>query len=299
MSCPSSTSLENPFRTPTMGQPPREWNLQRPSGYRLFMTPLRPTAVLLALVFGMLTACAARSFRSDQQRRGREVQSSVESFRSDGEAIRVDVYRPKTRGRHPSAIVLHGSGGIHAIAPSAANRYAYALAEMGVETFVVHYFDGTGHFSTNDEAEREYYFRWVREVKDAVTWVRARTDVTSNRISLVGQSLGSWVAVGAGAQDPRIYRMALFGAGLEPFLADSIRRMPATLLFHGGRDSVVPLADAQHLVNFLVARRYRVQLVVYAGEEHAFGDSAATDALVRTASFLTAPRRRRVPIPHF
>lgn len=221
-----------------------------------------------------------------------EVDESESSFESGGESIRVDVYRPRTAGRHPTAIVLHGSGGIHAIAPSTTNRYAETLAELGVEALVVHYFDGTGHFSAGDEEERESYFHWVHEVRDAVTWARSRADVQTNRISLVGQSLGAWVAVGAGALDARVYRLALFGAGLEPFLEDSIKRAPPMLLFHGDVDDVVPLSDAQHLVDFMIARRHSAQLVVYPGESHTFGDSAATDALLRTAQFIAPPSGR-------
>lgn len=224
------------------------------------------------------------------------VQESEASFVSGGEEIRVDVYTPVSSGRHPTAIILHGSGGIHVIAPSTTNRYARTLAEYGIEALVVHYFDGTGHFSADDEVEREFYSHWVSEVKDAVTWAQQRSDVQVNRVSIVGQSLGSWVAVGAGLADPRIYRLALFGAGLEPFLEDSVSRMgksraPPMLLFHGDADDVVPISDAQHLVDVMVALRHPAQLVVYPGEAHTFGDSAATDALVRTARFIAPPAR--------
>jgi dienelactone hydrolase len=219
------------------------------------------------------------------------VDESESSFTSGGEDIRVDIYRPTSAGRHPTAILLHGSGGIHAIAPSNTNRYARTLAELGIEALVVHYFDGTGHFSADDEEERASYFHWVREVKDAVTWARQRTDVQANRVSLVGQSLGAWVAVGAAAADPRVYRSALFGAGLEPFLEDSLAHAPPMLLFHGSDDDVVPLSDAQRLVDVLLAHRHSAQLIVYPGEGHNFADSAATDALVRTARFIAPPAR--------
>lgn len=217
------------------------------------------------------------------------------AFHSGGEDIRVDVYRPTTAGRHPAAIILHGSGGIHAVAPSAMNRYARTLAELGIVALVVHYFDGTGHFSADDEEERESYFAWVREVRDAVTWASGRADVQPDHVSLVGQSLGAWVAVGEGASDRRVYRMALFGAGLEPFLEDSLRHAPPTLLFHGDADDVVPLSDAKHLADVMRAHGRHVELVVYPGESHGFADSAATDALLRTARFLAPPRR--LPFP--
>jgi predicted esterase len=42
--------------------------------------------------------------------------------------------------------------------------------------------------------------------------------------------------------------------------------MPPTLMFHGDRDDVVPLSDADHLAAFLRAHRFSVQYRVYAGE---------------------------------
>ncbi len=245
----------------------------------------------LVVLLAAQTACATSRLHAPAGVPRRDVDEEEASYQSAGEDIRVDVYRPRTAGRHPVAILLHGSGGIHSIAPSTTNRYAFTLAEMGVESFVVHYFDGTGHFTADDQEERESYFRWVQEVRDAVTWAMARPEVQSSRVSLVGISLGAWVAVGAGAADRRVYRMALFGAGLEPFLADSIKRSPPMLLFHGDVDDVVPLSDAQHLVDFMIAHRHPAQLVVYRGESHTLNDSAATDALVRTAKFIAPPAR--------
>jgi len=222
------------------------------------------------------------------------IESNVSFVESDGHRIRVDVYQPDRAGRHPAAILLHGSGGIHAINPSLVNRYAEVLAEQGIICFVVHYFDGTGDFTASDSVETANYFHWVHELHDAVTWVRARADVRPNQIGLMGHSLGAWLAVGAAAADARVARIVLLGAGLEPFLADSIRRMPPTLMFHGDRDDVVPLSDAEHLAAFLRAKRFQVQYRVYAGEGHEFGDSAATDMLERAARFL-APDLRRAP----
>ena len=240
----------------------------------------------------VLAACSGAALHPRTGVTTMPIDNDVQYVESDGHKIRVDIYRPDRGGRHPAALVLHGSGGIHALAPSTVNRYAQALAEQGIVTFVVHYFDGTGNFAANDSVEAANYFHWVRDLRNMVTWARQRPDVERNRVSLVGHSLGAWLASGTGAMDPRIYRMALFAAGLEPFLADSIRRMPSTLLFHGAQDDVVPLADADTLIASMRRRRYNVNLVVYPGESHTFSDSAASDALARAARFI-APGKKR------
>lgn len=220
------------------------------------------------------------------------VAESVSFLETDGHRIRVDVYQPE-HGRFPAVILLHGSGGIHAVIESQINRYAQALAEKGMIAFVVHYFDLTGDFTAGDSVEAANYFHWVREVREAVTWVLARSDVRGRQVGILGHSLGAWLAVGVGAQEPRVSGIVLFGGGLEPFFADSIKRMPPTLMFHGGRDNVVPLSDATNLEAFMREHKMNVRLFILPGEGHTFSDSAAADALARSARFL-APNARRV-----
>ena len=255
------------------------------------MIRIRP--LLAFALLGTLSACRVPSLRSPTAVRG-PVERDDSFVESDGHRIRVDVYEPGHAGRHPAAILLHGSGGIHLINPSLVNRYAEVLAEQGIICFVVHYFDGTGNFTADDSVESANYFHWVRELHDAVTWVRARPDVRPNQIGLMGHSLGAWLAVGAAAADPRIARIVLLGSGLEPWLVDSIKRMPPTLMFHGDRDEVVLQSEADHLAEYLRAHRFPVQYHIYPGEGHQFGDSAATDMLEKSIRFL-APDLRRAP----
>jgi carboxymethylenebutenolidase len=214
------------------------------------------------------------------------VDEETSYFESQGRPIRVDVYKPDDSERHPAVILLHGSSGIHSLIPGPIPRYAKTLAHDGIVALVVHYFDATGDYTVDDSEEKANYFRWAGVVKDAVTWARGRPDVISGRVGLLGHSLGAWLAVGAAALDRRIDRIVLFGAGLEPFLADRIRRMPPTLIFHGDEDDVVPLADASRLAEFLQSHGWRVNLRVFHGEGHSFSDAAAADALAQTARFL-------------
>ncbi|MHB1311927.1 MAG: dienelactone hydrolase family protein [Gemmatimonadaceae bacterium] len=241
----------------------------------------RAGVVLAAL---LLAACAGRLQLAGHVR---PVEESSLSFTSLGHTIQVDAYVPEGKGqRHPAAIILHGSGGIHLLAAQGTQRYAEALANRGIATYVVHYFDGTGTFTADDALEAREYWRWVRIVHDAVGWARARPEVRPSRVGLFGISLGAYVAVGAAATDPRVSRVVLLSGGLEPGTADSVRRFPSALLLHGTRDGVVPLAAEDTLARLLTRHRALVMRHQYPGEGHSFADSAAVDAVERSARFL-------------
>ncbi|WP_331047833.1 dienelactone hydrolase family protein [Gemmatimonas sp.] len=210
---------------------------------------------------------------------------SVEMIVSEGDEIRIDVYRPEGPGRHATVVLLHGSGGIHDLGSQQVTRYARTLAAIGQVALVVHYFDGTGSFTADDEAERQHYWRWVRDVRAAITWADAQSYVNPRHLSLLGISLGAWLGVGVGAVDARVHRMALMGAGLEPFLADSLRHAPPMLLLHGAEDDEVPPVEAERLQQAMHRAGRRVQMVMYPDEGHTLGDSVSTDALLRAVRF--------------
>jgi len=246
------------------------------------------------LVLALCAACASPRLHPAAPT-SLEVQEDVSFLETDGHRIKVDVYQP-AHGRYPAVILLHGSGGIHAIIESQINRYAEALAGLGVVAYVVHYFDYTGNFTSDEAFEKENYFHWVRAVREAVTWVLARPDVRGRQVGILGHSLGAYLAVGVAAQEPRVRAIVLFGGGLEPYVADSIRRMPPVLMFHGQDDDVVPLSEASHLDDFLRMHKFVSHLTILPGERHVFSDVAADSVLVTAARFL-APTARRSRTP--
>ena len=130
----------------------------------------------------------------------------------------------------------------------------------------------------------------MRVVRDAVDWVRTLPEVRPARVGLFGASLGAYVAVGAAATDPRISQVVLLGGGLEPGVADSVRHFPPTLLLHGVDDAEVPLAAEDSLVRLLIRHRALVVTHRYPGEGHYLADTAAVDAALRAARFLTQGR---------
>jgi len=245
---------------------------------------MRPSRSVASCVLLLNTACAGRLHLPGAVH---AVEESTRSFESRGHAIRVDAYVPEGRGqRHPAAIVLHGSGGIHVVGGGAEDRYAEALARRGIAAYVVHYFDATGTFLAGSETEAREYWQWVRVVHDAVDWVRALPEVRSTHVGLFGISMGAYLAVGAAATNPQVSRIVLLAGGLEPVAVDSIKHLPPALLLHGAEDDVVTLAEEDTLLHLMKLRKTHVVSHRYAGEGHDFGDAAAVDAVERSVRFL-------------
>jgi dienelactone hydrolase len=235
-----------------------------------------------------LAACAGRL---PMPGRLSPVEESTTTFESQGRAIRVDLYLPEGKGqRHPAAIVLHGSGGLHMLSTESSERYAEALANRGIAAYVVHYFDASGTFIANIATEEREYWRWVRVVNDAVAWVRRRPEVRRGRVGLFGFSMGAYLAVGAASTNPDISRVVLVSAGLERGVADSIRQFPPALVLHGMDDDVVTIAEEDTLLQALSRHRATLLTHRYPGEGHDFSDSAAVDAVERAARFLAEGR---------
>jgi carboxymethylenebutenolidase len=235
----------------------------------------------------MLTACFPR--QSLVLPRGVLQQAVVEehaSYERRGRDIQVDVYRPALDHRHETVLLLHGSSGIHDLGPQQVTRFGRTLASLGLTALVVHYFDGTGHFTASAEDEHAYYWEWVQDIRAGISWADSLPYANPRRISLLGISLGAWLSVGVASTDARVHGVVLIGSGLEPSARDSLRHMPPALLLHGHDDDVVPLANADTLAAALHRARRQVQLHVYPGQEHTLDDSASTDALLRAVRFL-------------
>ena len=65
-----------------------------------------------------------------------------------------------------------------------------------------------------------------------------------------------------------------------------LRRIPPTLILHGARDWLVPVAAAYQLESFLRARGAVYDMHVYQDQGHGFTGAAAADAVRRTLAFL-------------
>jgi dienelactone hydrolase len=141
---------------------------------------------------------------------------------------------PRTGGKHPAVLFLHGSGG---------NREdlllpAVQLATHGAVTMTIS--------QPNDAAT---YRPLVVNARRALDVLVARPDVDGSRLGLVGFSLGAQTAAILAGDEPRLHAVGvLAGRGSETAL-HWIRKAHADLYFQAGtHDERVPHAQLLALI---------------------------------------------------
>lgn len=172
-------------------------------------------------------------------------------FRSGGETIEIEEYRPKTKGKLPVVIMVHGAGGVFSREsasdiPEMDNFGEKQLACNGFIVLLPHYLDSTGQVSAlnRDDIARKGS-RWLDTLLDAVAYAIKLKRSEGRKVFLFGESLGGYLSVALAARDPRIKAVSVFGAGKPPGV--TFDRMPPVLIQHGEDDDVVPVTEALKL----------------------------------------------------
>jgi carboxymethylenebutenolidase len=207
-----------------------------------------------------------------------DIRETTDTLRGSGRPMRVERFEPPDAAA--AAIILHGADGLLRRGPTY-RALAHDLVRRGFRVFLPHYFECTGtagHALTAQPADAVGWLAAVGEVADRARGVP---------VGLVGFSLGGYLAVAAAGQDERVGAVVECFGGLPDFAVGEFARMPPVLILHGEADPVVPVSEAHRLAAWLAARGTPHQLHVYAGLGHSFVGPSATDALRRTAAFLT------------
>ena len=248
--------------------------------------------------------------------------SEAREFVSAGRPIRVDRYAAVAPGPgRPVLIVLHAVDGMEGENGLAYRALARDHAALGYDVCLVHYFDATGAAPEDADSYRrlvtrtfvaplnvgertrmkELFSAWTRTAADAVGWARSQSENAGSRVALVGFSLGGAVALASAGRcsSPPAAVVDFFGVVPWEMRLD-LRRLPPTLIIHGDADRMVPVDEVYRLTGWLVSRRQRPELEVYAGADHMFYLNGTTPqpllmlwARLRTASFLA----EHLPVP--
>lgn len=220
------------------------------------------------------------------------VERKQETFTSGGQRISVETFAPRQPGRFPAVLVLHSSAGT-LFGKGQLERFSQSLAERGMVAFQVRYFDRTGTIFAGDATIGKHLHTWEETVGDALDFAAAHSRVRADSIGIFGYSLGAFLGVSTASSDSRVDAVAELSGGIFAYLQGRLRRVPPTLILHGGDDQRVAVSYARELQR--EARRLGARLIVkiYPGEGHVLSRTATADAAQRAVDFLASQLARR------
>jgi carboxymethylenebutenolidase len=220
-----------------------------------------------------------------------EVVESDEGVKSHGQSIRVDVFSPKEAGKYPAILVLHGHGGVGEGKRSGSHALARYLAGAGYVTLVPHYFGGLKPSKDSWKNARRFAV-WEARVSQIVGYAARRNDVDPQRIGILGNSLGSWVALSVAARDRRVSAVVEYVGGWPEWEELNPARLPPVLILHGDADRVVPVEKAYMLEQIFQEARVPYKMQIYPRAGHGFRGDDYEDARKRTLAFFDTHVKR-------
>jgi carboxymethylenebutenolidase len=206
------------------------------------------------------------------------------SFTSGGHAIAVERFDAAGGGRRPAILLLHGADGF-----SYGDRYrigAQVLAAAGYHVFLLHYLDRTGQGRATYSTIGQNFPLWTDTVGNALDFVERQPGIDPKRIGIVGTSLGGSLGLSVAAGDQRVKALVNYFGFLPDPVREGATRLPPTLVLHGAKDAIVPVANAHALEALLRRIGAPHEVHVYPDQAHGFYGAAQLDAAQRTAAFL-------------
>ncbi|MGH7913861.1 MAG: dienelactone hydrolase family protein [Candidatus Binataceae bacterium] len=216
-------------------------------------------------------------------------------FESAGKPVEDFYCVPLTRGAHPAVVLLHGA------VPRGLGDEGFAemcrkLAVAGYYAMFVEYYSQAGPARPGDPpatgkgfaAWANGNFRtWTREITDGIDTLGRNPGVERDRIALIGQSLGAFLALAVGASEGgRVAAVVEYYGGMNNSYISMAANMPPTLILHGGADTTVPVHYAYNLDALLTRYNRPHEMKIYPGTGHGLDPSSRADAWQRSLDFL-------------
>lgn len=217
----------------------------------------------------------------------------------DGEKVPAILLLPKTEGRVPVVVLVHGMGGSK---EQMLDRFGRAIVDAGAAAFA---FDAIyqkerskGAPSARDITGFTEMFRSaVVDARRGIDYLRTRKDVDAKRVALLGLSFGSGVVAVAGAVDARFRQVTLllggdtarFRAEIPGGSSDEVEFVITTnfvphisprslLMFSGKNDPVVKPEVAEKL--FVISKEPKE--LVWMESEHNIPADAVSEIVKKT-----------------
>ena len=200
-----------------------------------------------------------------------------------GQKLPVELFAPAGAGRYPIVCALHGSGGL---IDTEIRRAGELLAHQGFCVIVPHYFAATRRRWADAPAIWREFPTWMLAVSHCLDFAAELSSADGGRIGLVGFSLGAYLALALGSQQPRVKAVVDFFGGLTEFFVRGLTQMPPVLILHGEDDRVVPVSEAHKLAHVLQERGLLYEMKIYKQAGHDFHGFDMMDAGRRATGFL-------------
>lgn len=205
------------------------------------------------------------------------------TFFSKGRPIPIEIFNPSAPGKHPLVMAIHGSGGLW---NSGYGNFPQMLADRGFTVFLPHFFEATGTSWARLDTIRQYFSEWMLTISDAIDFAATQPAADPKRVGVIGFSLGAYLGLALGSQQPRIKAVVDFFGGLPDELTGVVKHLPAVLILHGERDNMVPVSEAYKLERLLQQHKAPYEIKIYRNAGHGFSGLDMLDAGQRTYFFL-------------
>jgi dienelactone hydrolase len=222
--------------------------------------------------------------------------TTTEEFPSGGAGtkIAIEMRLPNGSGTHPAVLVLHGTYGLELPFGPAIESFADALVAKRIGAAIPRYFDTTGTTPGPGVGPSDILTNlpaWRRACADALAFLAAHSRIDPGRLGLLGFSLGGHLSLDLGMAPPPSIKpkcvVDFFGPTLG--MDGTWPALPPVLIHHGDKDTDVPLAHSDNLVQHL-KRAGKIEgrdytLIKYPGQGHGFAGSALSDSRDATVKF--------------
>ena len=230
----------------------------------------------------------------------------TDSFRSHGRDIPLELFAGSGHGSHPAVVLVYGTRGMNAPFGAMIRTFATKLSSTGCTALIPNYFAATDTRASADiagdiavmDAVPSNRDVWIDTLGDCLAYAAARADANSDRLGLLGFSLGGHLTLRTAKRQglPRVRAVVSFFAPINqaPFegIGGDLDKMPP-LQIHHGEDDGPPVSPEEScaLEAALVAagkvkdRDY--EIFFYAGQGHGFNGQAARTSETRTVDFLS------------
>lgn len=212
---------------------------------------------------------------------------------SGGESIKGELYLPKVAGPRPAVVVIHEWWGLNDWVKEQAER----LAGAGYVALAVDLY--RGQVATEADHAHELMRgmpldRAIRDLRAAVTFLAARSNVRKDKIASIGWCMGGGLSLQLSLNEPTIATTVMWYGSVvtDP---EAIQKVHAPVLgIFGEEDRGIPVDGVRQFEQQMKAARKDIEVHIYPNAGHAFANpegsgyrpQATTDAWDKTLAFL-------------